>query len=208
MARAHIPHRCGRACECTSARPCRAADEGTWAAEHKLIEETLDLPTREASRWRHTPLEQEDLVADGYVGLARAARRFDPSLEVPFAAFATPFVRGAIVDSVRARARRRRLEDGTFVNVVGFSDVGSHREDGRVIGYEPPDPGPSPLETIVNLDKLRVLGTLPDRERVALVRTIVDGDTAADVADDLGVTADRVYALTRAGAARLRRRAA
>jgi RNA polymerase sigma factor (sigma-70 family) len=174
----------------------------------KLIAEALDLPPREAARWRHTPLEQEDLVADGYVGLARAARGYDASHGVPFAAYARPFVRGAIIDSVRARIRRGKLEDGTFVNVVGFSDVPPERDDGRLIGFEPPDPRPSPHETVVALDRLRVIGTLPDRERVALVRTVVDGNSAVDVADELGVTPDRVYALTRTGSARLRRRAA
>jgi RNA polymerase sigma factor (sigma-70 family) len=208
MARAQLPHRCGKRVAGTSATACDETSSTMSMTKQTLIEETLDLPAREAARWRHTPHEQEDLVADGYVGLARAARRYDPSFEVPFAVFARPFVRGAITDSVRARVRRRRLDDGTFVDVVGFSDVRPHRDDGRAIGYEPPDPGPTPLEQIVNLDKLRVLGTLPDRERVALVRTIVDGETAADVADELGVTTDRVYALARTGSARLRRRAA
>jgi len=208
MARAPIPHRCGKRASSTAAAACDETGTTMSAAERTLIEETLDLPAREAARWRHTRFEQEDLVADGYVGLARAARRYDPSHAVPFAAFARPYVRGAITDSVRAGVRRARLDDGTFVHVMGFCDVLSHGQDGRLIGYEPRDPRPSPLEQIVNLDKLRVLGTLPDRERVTLVRTIVDGATAADVADDLGVTPDRVYALARTGSRRLRRRAA
>ena len=29
--------------------------------EQKLVEQALHLPRREARRWRHTPLEQEDL---------------------------------------------------------------------------------------------------------------------------------------------------
>ena len=176
--------------------------------DEKLVEGAMHLPRREAARWRHTPLEQEDLVADGCVGLVKAARRYDASLDVPFAAFATSYVRGAITDSVRTRARRRRLADGVFVDVVGFSDVGAGGRDEPDLCFEPADPGPTPHETVESLDKLRVLGTLPDRERVALVRTIVDGHTAADVAEDLGVSPDRVYALVQTGSARLRRRAA
>ena len=53
-----------------------------------------------------------------------------------------------------------------------------------------------------------MLGTIPERERIALIRTVVDGDTAADVAKDLGVTADRVYTLVHNGSIRARRRAA
>ena len=74
--------------------------------------------------------------------------------------------------------------------------------------YEPPDPGPSPHETVESLDRLRVVGTLPDRERIALVRTLVEGESAAEVAKELGVTSDRVYNLVNTGSRRLRRRAA
>jgi RNA polymerase sigma factor (sigma-70 family) len=175
--------------------------------EEKLVEAAMHLPRREAARWRHTPLDQEDLVADGNVGLVKAAQRYDVSLDVPFAAFATPYVRGAIVDSVRARARRRRLEDGSYVDVVGFSDVGSAPGESTT-AFEPADPRPTPEEIVETLDRLRVLGTLPQRERFALVRTIVDGAAAADVAEDLGVTKDRVHTLVQNGSTRLRRRAA
>ena len=52
------------------------------------------------------------------------------------------------------------------------------------------------------MERLRALATLPERERVALIRTIVDGDAATDVADDLGVTPNRVYQLVQHGSAR------
>jgi RNA polymerase sigma factor (sigma-70 family) len=174
----------------------------------RMLEEALHVPKREASRWRHTPIDQEDLVADGNLALVRAARRYDPSLGVPFAAFATHCVRGAITDAVRACARRDHLGDGTFARVVGFSDVvlGERPEDGSV--YEPPDPGPGPDETVESLETLRIVGMLPDRERIALVRTLVEGETAAEVASDLGVSSDRVYTLVHTGSRRLRRRAA
>jgi len=174
--------------------------------EEQLVEDALHLPRREAARWRHTPLDQEDLVADGNVGLVKAAQRYDASLDVPFAAFATPYVRGAIVDSVRSRARRRRLDDGSYVDVVGFCDVGSASDESTLM-FEPADPRPTPDEIVETLETLRVLGTLPQRERFALVRTVVDGAAATDVAEDLGVSKDRVYTLVQSGSARLRRRA-
>jgi RNA polymerase sigma factor (sigma-70 family) len=174
--------------------------------EDTLVEQALHLPRREARRWAHTPLEQEDLVADGNLALAKAARRYDPSYGVPFPAFATPYVRGAIADTVRSRARRNRLGDGRWVDVVGFAALTASVKSDRA--YEPPDPGPTPHDTVENLDRLRVLGTIPERERIALIRTMVDGDTAADVAKDLGVSADRVYTLVHNGSTRVRRRAA
>lgn len=176
--------------------------------EETLVEQALHLPKSEARRWRHTPLDQEDLVADGNLALAKAARRYDPSYDVPFTAFARPFVRGAITDSVRARARRERLSDGVYADVVGFPDLVPQGGDAGRPDFEPADPGPTPDETVESLERLRVLGTLPESERVALVRTIVDGDPAAVVAKDLGVSSHRVYTLVHTGSARIRRRAA
>ncbi len=174
--------------------------------EHTLVEQALDLPRREARRWRHTPLEQEDLVADGNLALAKAAKRYDPSYGVPFPAYATPFVRGAIADTVRTRARRNNLGDGRYADVIGFPALTGGASDDHA--YEPADPGPTPHDTVESLDRLRVLHTLPERERIALIRTVVDGDTAAEVAEDLGVTPDRVYTLVHNGSTRVRRRAA
>ena len=176
--------------------------------EQTLVEQALHVPRHEARRWRHTPLDQEDLVADGYLALAKAARRYDPSYAVPFAAFARPYVRGAITDVVRSRARRESLGNGTYADVVGFPDLTPGGNDGASQEYEPPDPGPSPHDTVESLERLRILATLPESERIALVRTIVDGDPAAEVAKDLGVSSHRVYALVNTGSARVRKRAA
>ncbi len=176
--------------------------------EKTLVEQALHLPRREARRWLHTPLDQEELVADGNLALAKAAKRYDPSYDVPFTAFARPYVRGAITDAVRARARRESLGDGTYADVIGFPDMTPRGDDGARHDYEPPDPGPGPHELVESLERLRTLATLPESERIALVRTIVDGDSASIVAKELGVSSHRVYALVHAGSARARKRAA
>jgi RNA polymerase sigma factor (sigma-70 family) len=172
-----------------------------------LVQQALHLPKHEARRWRHLALDQEDLVADGYVGLVRAARRYDPSHGTPFTSFARHFVRGAILDTVRRSVRRHSLGDGMYADVRGFSDIDSSGP-GERRAYDPPDPGPGPHEAVESRDALRALASLPERERIALVRTVVDGDPAAVVARDLGVSAHRVYSLVHTGSARIRKRAA
>ena len=167
----------------------------------------MHLPRREAARWRHTRLDQEDLVGDGNLALVKAARRYDPTYGVPFSAFALRYVRGAILDAIRSRARRNSLGDGGYADVISFQDLGPYDGDER-LSYDPPDPRPTPDATVESLERLRVLATLPASERVALVRTAVDGETAAEVARDLGVSAGRVHSLVQTGSTRLRKRAA
>lgn len=56
----------------------------------------------------------DDLVQAGLIGLLEASRRFDPATGVPFEAYATPRIRGAMTDELRThdylpRQRRREL---------------------------------------------------------------------------------------------------
>src|SRR5260370_2085337 len=46
-------------------------------------------------------VESEDLIHDGVCGLVDAARRFDVTRNVPFAAYAKHRIRGAILDVLR-----------------------------------------------------------------------------------------------------------
>ena len=63
-------------------------------------------------------LDAEDLVSYGMIGLINAIDRYDPSRGVRFEAFATPRIRGAVIDQIRslnwlprsAVARVRQIE--------------------------------------------------------------------------------------------------
>jgi RNA polymerase sigma factor (sigma-70 family) len=187
--------------------PNEEAVVGAPVTQEHLVEQALDLPRREAARWRHMRLDLDELVGDGNLALVKAANRYDPTYGVPFAAFALRYVRGAILDAIRSRARRNALGDGVYAEVVSFNDLGPGTGDDRA-AYDPPDPGPTLDDRVECLERLRVLATLPTSERVALVRTAVDGESAAEVARDLGVSTGRVHSLVHNGSTRLRRRAA
>lgn len=47
-------------------------------------------------------LEMDDLVGYGMIGLINAVDRFDPSRGIRFEAFATPRIRGAVIDQLRS----------------------------------------------------------------------------------------------------------
>ena len=74
------------------------------ANEDTLVEQHLSLVKTIVDRMRiYLPasLEMDDLYSVGFTGLATAARRFDPAHGVPFAAFATMHIRGAVHDELR-----------------------------------------------------------------------------------------------------------
>ena len=176
--------------------------------EKTLVEQALHLPRREARRWLHTPLDQEELVADGNLALAKAAKRYDPSYDVPFTAFARPYVRGAITDAVRARARRESLGDGTYADVIGFPDMTPRGDDGARHDYEPPDP--APVHTSWSRASSGFARWRRSRSPSAS-RSSARSSTATllrSLQRRLGVSSHRVYALVHAGSARARKRAA
>ena len=74
------------------------------ANEDALIERHLPLVRTTVDRMRiYLPasLDMDDLYSVGFTGLASAARKFDPSQGVPFPAFASLHIRGAVHDELR-----------------------------------------------------------------------------------------------------------
>ena len=72
--------------------------------EDALIERHLPLLKTTVDRMRiYLPptLDMEDLYNVAFTGLASAARKFDPAQGVPFAAYATLHIRGAVHDELR-----------------------------------------------------------------------------------------------------------
>lgn len=77
----------------------RRAQAGDVAARERLIDNLLPLVSALARRYRTEGLEQTDLIQEGIVGLLRALERFDPARGVPFAAFATWWIRQGLQDA-------------------------------------------------------------------------------------------------------------
>jgi len=77
----------------------RRAQAGDEAAREELIRRLLPLVHATARRYRTEGLEQADLLQEGIVGLLRALQRFDPERGVPFAAFATWWIRQSLQEA-------------------------------------------------------------------------------------------------------------
>lgn len=96
----------------------RTTDE-TIDERQELVTSNLELVTqvvaRVASRFpRH--VDRRELWNAGALGLVDAARRFDPSLGIPFPRYAAVRIRGAVIDATRrrdwtTRSVRRRMRE-------------------------------------------------------------------------------------------------
>jgi RNA polymerase sigma factor for flagellar operon FliA len=88
------------------------------------------------------PIDFDDLVGDGLLGLMEAVDRFDPSHAVRFKTYAESRIRGAILDGIRSRdwaprsLRRaaRRLETAITAVERRTRDVASEEEIAEELG--------------------------------------------------------------------------
>jgi RNA polymerase sigma factor (sigma-70 family) len=77
----------------------RRAQAGDTAAREQLIGRLLPLISSLTRRFRTEGLDQTDLVQEGIVGLLRALERYDAHRGVPFAAYATLWIRQSLQDA-------------------------------------------------------------------------------------------------------------
>jgi RNA polymerase primary sigma factor len=87
----------------------RRAQAGDEAAREDLIQRLLPLVHATARRYRTEGLEQADLLQEGIVGLLRALQRFDAERGVPFAAYATWWIRQSLQEARSDFMRPLRL---------------------------------------------------------------------------------------------------
>lgn len=77
----------------------RRAQEGDTAAREQLVGRLLPLVSALARRFRTEGLDQTDLIQEGIVGLLRALERYDPDRGVPFAAYASWWIRQSMQEA-------------------------------------------------------------------------------------------------------------
>jgi RNA polymerase sigma factor for flagellar operon FliA len=102
----------------------------------ELIESCRALVIFSARRLSQTngPMEFEDAISEGFVGLVRAANNFDASRGVKFSTYAATCINGAIIDALRRLSpgsRQARRENRSFEQ--------SRTELTAMLGREPGD---------------------------------------------------------------------
>lgn len=155
-------------------------------------EEHLGLVYREAQRVaRHRYAlgfigpdhKAENFIADGYFGLVKACEAFDPSRGFKLSTMATPRIRGAILDAMRAESMSRRV----------------HRPDFTELSLTLVDSHPLPVDAL-ELESIReavrAVVDSPDlltrQERLAIVRRYWHEERQVEIARRMRVSECRV----------------
>lgn len=133
-------------------------------------------------------LDHEDVDAEAWVGVVRAAQTFDPGRGVKFVTHAHWWVRGAVSHAVR---RANRAYEAGVVLVRGDATSGAGMGRRRRLWDSIPDrrPSPAPADALECVAKL-----LTERDR-RLLELRVEGRTFEEIAVEFGVTRQRAKQL-------------
>jgi RNA polymerase sigma factor (sigma-70 family) len=160
----------------------------------------------------------EDLDGAGYLGLVKAADRYDPARGVAFKSWAINWIRGAMREYLReddwlSRREREEVNAGRMEEplVVSLEEVLAleQGEWDRHRLESIPDPAPGPEEEVCEQGEResirRIVARLPRRERQVVWRTEGLGESSEQVGRRLGLSESRVWQLRNQGRRRLRR---
>jgi RNA polymerase primary sigma factor len=84
-------------------------DEEAEASRDTLVERNMSLVLRMAESFKQRGVAYEDLVQEGFIGLMRAADKYDPARGNRFSTMAVPWVRQALQRAVANHGRVVRL---------------------------------------------------------------------------------------------------
>ena len=157
------------------------AQAGDTAAREQLIDNLLPLVSALARRFRTEGLEQTDLIQEGIVGLLRALERYEPERGVPFAAYATWWIRQSLQDARSDFIRPFRLPPKALRQLSQLKS-----EHQRIYQLEQRSAGVAELadRTSIDLDQAKALAAADARVR-SLDEPIAGGEGELGALGDL-----------------------
>ena len=146
------------------------------------------------------PIELDDLISFGTVGLLQAADRYDPERGSSFATFAYSRIRGAIYDGIRDsaplpatiyRELRSRRDDPNYRagRVIPFvTSLDAHLESGNQVADTGHDAEVATLRRELNTMVGAAIDELPERERSLIRAHYFQDKTLKSAGRELGIS--------------------
>lgn len=125
----------------------RRTKDGDPEAREELIERYLPFLNTLARRYRVDGLDHMDLVQEGCVGLLRALARYDPTLGIPFPAYARWWIRHALQEARSDFVRPMRLPPKALRQLARLKS-----EHERLYGLERREPDTRELAERANIE--------------------------------------------------------
>jgi RNA polymerase sigma factor (sigma-70 family) len=156
----------------------RRQTRDTWVLHHLPLVRYVVRRLRPAS----SPLEVDDLVSAGTIGLIEAADRYDPQRGVSFATFAYRRIRGAVIEEISSLRPGVPSTSSTACSL----EAPLSEETGYTLMDVTGDPAASEPQSSAELSELlTAIGDLPDRDREILGLSVA-GHTGNDIAERYG----------------------
>jgi RNA polymerase sigma factor (sigma-70 family) len=161
--------------------------------------------TKLAAHWAtkfNEPVQDSEYYGDAWIGFLRARERFDPSRGFAFLTYATPVIISSIIHGIKKRKKKRLNIDGTQHIVRQFGAL--EQEDIR-------DTRRSALEEAIDsihshdmVKKLQLaIDQLPEMN-ARVIRMRLDGMMLREIADEIGVSKQRIAQIEKRGHKMLR----
>lgn len=145
-------------------------------------------------RWKRAPVvELEDLVAVGFLALAKVGTRFDPKRGIKLITFAYRAIDGAIQDEIERQLNHTTRISNEDPLVLDLVAVETPLESGSIRRQ---------LQRI-SIDLLERV--LPDEQALVLVRVYFEGMTISRVSQELQAPVKHIQLLHDLGISRLRK---
>lgn len=106
---------------------------------NKIVVENMHIVRIIARQYHHAPVEQDDLIQEGNLGLIIAVEHFDPTRGIRFDSYAACWIRKYITDAIRRYGYmltlpcHRHPDDHVYTECL---DKPVRIEDGEVLTYE------------------------------------------------------------------------
>jgi RNA polymerase primary sigma factor len=191
-----------RAEETEIGRRIRAGD--SEALDH-LVRSNLRFVVSVAKRYQNLGVPLPDLIAEGNVGLVRAAHLFDPERGVRFISYAVWWIRQAILRALDDHSRSARRT--TPLEASWFEDDEPTRGD-SLQDFDAVDPMECTLEAFRTTEVGRAVASLEPREaRVLRLYYGLDGNqplTLEEIGSTFGLSRERVRQIKERALGRMR----
>ncbi len=180
---------CGQYPRLTTKQEAQLAAEiakGDDASYQHLVNCNLRLVVKIAHDFKGRGLSLEDLIAEGNIGLMRAARKFDPAKGAKFSSYSAYWIKQAIGRAIAAAGHTVRIPQQTARRVAVLRQA--NHDLTEELGRKPTQQELS-RKTGFSIRTVKSLLGVPENVEISLMATLPDGErTYSEVLADTSTT--------------------